>query len=197
MKKNLLPLTTLSLALVLSACGSSSKKDETTAETAEPALTPRDYPAWIDQPIVEDGIAESACVGSSGNMTLDKKRAIANSRAMIAQSIESRIKAMDKTYQRVTESEKAMTSGSTFESVSKQVTEQNLRGTKVLEGGYFKINDKNQYCVMVGYGQQQTKAIFDSAMAAAKVEMTPTSERAMYEEFRAYKAQQELEQSLQ
>lgn len=194
MKRTLYSLTALSLAVALSACSSSGKKD---SEMVEPEEIKRDYPAWIDQPVVEDGIAESACVSSSGNMTLDKKRSIANARAMIAQSIETRIKAMDKTYQRVTESEEAMTSGSTFESVSKQVTEQNLRGTKVLEGGYFKINDKNQYCVMVGYGQQQTKAIFDSAMDAAKVQMTPNSERAMYEEFRAYKAQQELEQSLQ
>lgn len=194
MNQVLYSLSALSLAVILSACSSSDKKEN---QMAEPEETKRDYPAWIDQPMVDDGIAESACVSSSGNMTLDKKRSIANARTMIAQSIETRIKAMDKTYQRVTESEEAMTSGSTFESVSKQITEQSLQGTKVLEGGYFKINDKNQYCVMVGYGQQQTKAIFDSAMAAAKVQMSPNSERAMYEEFRAYKAQQELEQSLQ
>lgn len=189
MKKHLLSTAALTSVLVLglSACSSTPEEEQVAAPT---------YPAWIDKPVVADGIAESACVSSSGNMTLDKKRATANARAMIAQSIESRIKAMDKTYQRVTESEQEMTSGSTFESVSKQVTEQNLRGTKALESGYFKINDKNQYCVMVGFGQQETKAIFDNAMSAAKAEMSPTSERAMYEEFRAYKAQQELEESL-
>lgn len=187
-KASWLKLSVLSLAIGLTACSGSPEKKETPAERA--------YPAWIDQPVVTDGIAESACVSSSGNMTLDKKRATANARAMIAQSIETRIKAMDKTYQRVTESEQEMTSGSTFESVSKQVTEQSLNGTKVIESGYFRINDKNQYCVMVGYGQQETKAVFDNAMKAAKAEMSPTSERAMYEEFRAYKALQELEESL-
>lgn len=186
-KSSWLKLSALSMALGLAACGGSPEKE------AAPAPS---YPAWIDKPVIADGIAESACVTSSGNMTLDKKRATANARAMIAQSIETRIKAMDKTYQRVTESEQAMTSGSTFESVSKQVTDQSLSGTKVVEGGYFKINEKNQYCVMVGFGQQETKAVFDNAMKAAKAEMSPTSERAMYEEFRAYKAQQELEESL-
>ncbi len=184
-KTSWLKLSALSLAFGLAACSSSPDKAGSSA-----------YPDWIDQPVVADGIAESACVSSSGNMTLDKKRATANARAMIAQSIETRIKAMDKTYQRVTESEQEMTSGSTFESVSKQVTEQSLNGTKVVESGYFRINEKNQYCVMVGFGQQETKAVFDNAMKAAKTEMSPTSERAMYEEFRAYKAQQELEESL-
>lgn len=187
-KVSWLKLSALSLALGLAACGGSPEKEKAPAAPA--------YPAWIDQPVVADGIAESACVSSSGNMTLDKKRATANARAMIAQSIETRIKAMDKTYQRVTESEEAMTSGSTFESVSKQVTDQSLNGTKVVESGYFKINEKNQYCVMVGFGQQQTREVFENAMKAAKAEMSPTSERAMYEEFRAYKAQQELEESL-
>ncbi len=191
MKRTLFNITAISLALALTACSSSSKKDEKAPEAQ------RDYPAWIDQPVVEDGIAESACVSSSGNMTLDKKRATANARAMIAQSIETRIKAMDKTYQRVTESEESMSSGSTFESVSKQVTEQNLRGSKVEKGGYYKINDKNQYCAMVAFGQQKTKDIFDSVMEASKVQVNPTSERLMYEEFKAYKAQEELERSLQ
>ena len=182
-----LKLPVLSLALGLAACGSSSEKD---------GIFGGDYPSWIDKPIVADGIAESACVSSSGNMTLDKKRATANARAMIAQSIETRIKAMDKTYQRVTESEQEMTSGSTFESVSKQITEQSLNGTKAVESGYFKINDKNQYCVMVAFGQQETKSVFEQALKATKTQLTLTSERAMYEEFRAYKAQEELEQSL-
>lgn len=186
-KTSWLKLSALSLALGLAACGGSPEKE------AAPAPS---YPSWIDKPVVTDGIAESACVSSSGNMTLDKKRATANARAMIAQSIETRIKAMDKTYQRVTESETEMTSGSSFESVSKQVTEQNLSGTKAIESGYFQINDKRQYCVMVAFGQQETKSVFDQALKAASVQLEPTSERAMYEEFRAFKAQEELEQSL-
>jgi len=186
-KASWLKLSALSLALGLAACSGSPEKE---------AILSGNYPSWIDKPVVADGIAESACVSSSGNMTLDKKRATANARAMIAQSIETRIKAMDKTYQRVTESEQEMTSGSTFESVSKQVTEQSLNGTKAVESGYFRINDKSQYCVMVAFGQQETKAVFEQALKAANTPLSPTSERAMYEEFRAYKAQEELEQSL-
>lgn len=186
-KASWLKLSALSLALGLTACGGTPEKE---------AVQAPQYPSWIDAPVVADGIAESACVTNSGNMTLDKKRSIANARAMIAQSIETRIKAMDKTYQRVTETESEMSSGSSFESVSKQVTEQNLRGTKMLKGGYFTINDKRQYCAMVGFGQQETRAVFEDALKAADAQLSPTGERAMYEEFRAFKAQEELERAL-
>lgn len=154
-----------------------------------------DLPDWVLSPQLDDGLAETACVPASNNMSLDKKRAMANARSSLAMSLEARVQSMDKTYQRAVDTEDDAVRGSTFESVSKQVTDMNIRGTRMVHSGYFTIGAADQFCVMAGFGEESMRGVFEDALSAARVKVSQDSERVLYTEFKAYQAQQELEKA--
>lgn len=177
----------LALPLALGAC----------ATTEKPKVD--QVPDWIADPQgqTEQGVAVAECVPASNNFSLDKKEATAQARQTMAQQIETRVQAMDKTYQRRVRTEEGVTTGNVFETVSKQITEQNLNGARVAKTGYERFNEQRQLCTMVVMGEPKMKEIFDQIVEQSGAEMDPEDERVLYEEFRAHKAQQELEQSLQ
>ena len=156
-----------------------------------------DVPSWVLNPTVENGIAATDCVGWTGNMSIDRKQAIANARAAIAQQIQVKVQAMDKTYQRKTTADGETTTGSTFESVSKQITEQKLNGAMPRQVDMVMIEGEKNLCAMVAFDPQATKELFNSIVEAADAKLDPQSERALYEEFKAEKAQGEMQKALQ
>ncbi|WP_160060417.1 hypothetical protein [Psychromonas sp. L1A2] len=181
-------LLSLSAIVLLSACSSSEPIQETVVG---------DIPSWILNPQVEDGIAVSECVLWSGNMSIDKQQAIANARASLAQRIETRVNGMDKTYRDKIEVASAAESGSTFSSVSKQITQQTLIGTSSLKTDIVKIADKNNLCVLVGVGQESTKAIFENLVNASERPMNSGQKDLLYQEFKAQRADLQLDKELE
>ena len=181
-------LLSLSAIVLLSACSSSEPIQETVVG---------DIPSWILNPQVEDGIAVSECVLWSGNMSIDKQQAIANARASLAQRIETRVNGMDKTYRDKIEVASAAESGSTFSSVSKQITQQTLIGTSSLKTDIVKIEDKNNLCVLVGVGQESTKAIFENLVNASERPMNSGQKDLLYQEFKAQRADLQLDKELE
>lgn len=181
-------LLSLPAIVLLSACSSSEPTQQTVLG---------EIPSWILNPQVEEGIAVSECVLWSGNMSIDKQQAIANARTSLAQRIETRVSALDKTYRDKVEVASGVESGSTFSSVSKQVTQQTLTGTNPIKTDIVKIADKDNLCVLVAIGQESTKAIFDGLVNASERPINAEQKDILYQEFKAQRAELQLDQELE
>lgn len=177
----------LSAIVLLAGCSSSTETDTSIGT----------IPNWVLDPQVEDGIAVSECVLFSGNMSIDRQQALANSRASLAQRIETRVSAMDKTYRDKVEVSSGIESGSTFSSVSKQVTQQTLVGTSLMKTDVVEIAGKDNLCVLVAIGQQSTKDIFEQLVNEAKRPMTDEQKDVLYAEFKAHRAELQLDKELE
>ena len=181
-------LLSLPALLLLTACSNNNPTQETAIG---------EIPSWILNPQTEDGIAVSECVLWSGNMSIDKQQAMANARASLAQRIDTRVSAMDKAYSDKVDVATGIESGVTFSSVSKQVTEQNLSGTSALKTDIVKIAEKDNLCVLVAIGQASTKTIFEELVSASKLPLNAEQKDALYQEFKAQDAEQQLDQEIQ
>jgi len=187
MKNTFKIATALTVSAILAACGSSPDSAE--------ALN-KNIPEWVLNPVLEDGLASSVCVTSSGHMSTDKAQAASLARVELAQQINTRVKALDKTYQeRIDVDDKAQV-GSTFTSVSKQLTNQSLTGARVIKTAYANFNGKDQLCVLTALGSSSTKELFDNIIKESERNLNIDQERILYQEFKAQKAQEELEAEL-
>lgn len=183
----LLKLLSVSSVVFLAACSSSSI--ETTSVG--------DIPTWVLNPQVEDGIAVSECVLFSGNMSIDKQHALANARTSLAQRIETRVSAMDKSYRDKVEVASGVESGSTFSSVSKQVTQQTLVGSNLIKTDITNIAGKDNLCVLLAIGQQSTKDVFEALVNEAQRPMSVPQKDALYADFKTQRAADQLDKELQ
>jgi len=179
--------TAIAISVAITACGS-------TPET--PDELNANIPEWVLNPVVEDGIAAAACVSSSGSMTTDRAQATALSRVDLAQQIGTKVQALDKTYQERVDVGGQAQVGSTFTSVSKQLTEQSLTGARVIKTSYANFDGKNQLCVMTALGSSSTKELFENILKDSQRPVTVDQEKVLYQEFKAYKAQEELDAEL-
>lgn len=182
-------LSTIVAASCLVLAGCSDKP--TMPQEAEP--TKSSIPSWVLVPIIENGIAATDCVASSGNFSIDRKQAIANARVDLSQQIETKVKAMDKTYARKTDTNRGSSVGGTFESVSKQITQLSLNGARPIKAELVDLDSKSHLCVMVALSPTFTDELFGNIIKKSGVNLNPNDEAVMREEFKAYKAQQEME----
>ncbi|WP_354623965.1 hypothetical protein [Psychromonas sp. MME2] len=184
---SIMKVLSLSLLVLVVGCSSSTEKETSIGS----------IPKWILDPQIEDGIAVSECVLFSGNMSIDRQQALANGRASLAQRIESRVSALDKIYRDKIEVSSGVESGTTFSSVSKQVTQQTLVGTSLVKTDIVEIAGKDNLCVLVAIGQESTKEIFDNLVNAAKRPMSAQQKDLLYTEFKAQRAEQQLDAELE
>lgn len=178
-----------SLTTIIAACGSTEKKQETTSLTAN-------IPSWVLNPVIEDGIAATSCVKYSGNLSIDQKMATANGRLSLAQQIETRVEGLDKTYSNRTDSNEEITTGATFSSVSKQLTKQTLNGSRAIKSDIVELLGKQHFCVLTTLSPSATKALFDQIVTGSKRSVNPQDEKFLYQEFKAHKAEQNLEKEI-
>ncbi|WP_105168510.1 LPP20 family lipoprotein [Pseudoalteromonas sp. T1lg23B] len=182
-------ITTLVLAGMLSAC--SSTKDDSASSSRV------NIPDWVLNPVVENGIAAADCIKYSGNISVDQKMAVANARLALAQQIEVRIEGLDKTFANRTDANEAMTVGSTFSSVSKQLTKQTLNGSRVVKADVVDIAGKDYFCALTTLSPELTKTLFKDLIKTAKPSIDPRDEQFLYQEFKAFKAEQDLEKEIE
>jgi len=182
-----LKLLSLSGLILLTACSSTEVETTSVGE----------IPSWILNPEIDEGIAVSECVLFSGNMSIDKAQAKANARASLAQRIETRVSAMDKVYRDKIEVASGVESGSTFSSVSKQVTQRTLTGTSVLKTDIVELAGKDNLCVLLAIGQDSTKEIFDTLVNESNRPMSASQKDVLYAEFKAQRAEQQLDAELE
>lgn len=177
--------------LLLSACGSTPIQPQVTA-VADP------YPEWFYNPIIENGIAAASCVPIPGyNISVAQKQATANGRANLAMQIDTKVKAMDKTYDRVTNTNEGASTGGTFESVSKQVAQQNLAGSRAVKFERVVDGDVKLMCALVTLSPESTNNLFKGLVKASEVNLSSDNEAVLKEQFLAYKAQQDLDKEMQ
>lgn len=154
-------------------------------------------PDWVAAPQVKEGLAATSCVAYSGHFDIDKKQAIANARQELVQQISLRVKTLDETYARKTQAAGGAVAGGVFESVSRQVAEETLSGSVPEKVAVLTIAGKEQMCAMVTLQPERTRTLFAQLVSAAKVSLAAQDEAALYEEFKAFKAQERLDRALE
>ena len=182
---------TLLFALVstlMLGCASTPTEDETKTQ----------LPGWVQNPDFEGRFGDTSCVKANADMSTLKTKATALARGEIAKQIDIQVKAMDKTYQGLTDAGLDRSSGGTFESVSKQVTSQKLSGSRATKVDYVDFPDGFQYlCVMVQLDPSATDELYRNIVDQSGRELSATDDRILWQEFKAHKAQQELDKELQ
>lgn len=180
--------TTLIIAGMLSAC--SSTKNESASGSSV------NIPQWVLNPVVENGIAAADCIKYSGNISIDQKMAVANARLALSQQIETRIEGLDKTFANRTDANEEMTVGTTFSSVSKQLTKQTLNGSRIVKADVVEIGGKDYFCALTTLSPELTKTLFKDLIKETKPKISAKDEQFLYQEFKAFKAEQDLEKEI-
>lgn len=170
-----------------------------TASTKQAPITPdSDLPDWVLNPYVEDGLAATMCVNWSGNMSLDNQEASANARAELARQINVTAKVMDKSYGKKISMDGGAKSSSIFSTVSKQVAQAKLVGSRPVKVKRVMIDGEKKLCVMM---TMTKKKLFEDIIKAAEEnsgeQIDPKMEEEMYLEFKQFKDMQEMEAELQ
>jgi len=155
-------------------------------------------PEWVSSPYVEGGFASTQCVENNASMSVLKTKAAALARADIAKEISLNVNAMDKTFLSLSESVDGQAEGSSFESVSKQVTSQRLSGSRQARTDFVKFpNGIDQLCVMVTLDPEKTKGLYDDIVGTSGRRVSAQTDSILWQEFKAHKAQQELDADLE
>lgn len=193
MKKRVLILGMVA-ALGMSGCAMISPEPGEVTDPRVPVES--DLPDWVASPTIEGGIASTECVPWTGNMTIDKAEATALARKDLAMQIETNVRAMDETYQRATRTNAGASTGQSFESVSNQLADQTLVGAKAIHNDLIPIVGEQHWCTMVAMDPEASRELFDKILSKSGREISAKDEDVLYNEFRAHKKQQELEQKI-
>lgn len=191
MKKNagLLGISVLTMSLLLTACGSDDVKEDV-ADCVFPDAPGAAAPGWIcDEPV--EGVAVSA-VGvaekSAAGHSFMKNMAATDARVQLAQSMKVHVQNMVKQYAETTGAADSETVDKVNTSVTKQITDETLVGTKI-----FKTRTSPNGALYVLLGM-------DASIAAAATEnalkTSMNNDRALWQQFKAQKGQDELAASI-
>jgi len=174
----------LSAVVAVAGCGSAPTKVEV-AECVFPNSDKR-APGWVcDQPV--EGMTVTA-VGSAGKsdagISFMKQMAATDARVQLAQNMRVQVQNMIKQYVETTGAASKETVDRVNTSVTKQITDQSLQGTKIVKS--ITGPDGTLY-VLVGLdtagAQQLTEAAIKTSM---------NNDQAAWQQFRAQKGQDEL-----
>lgn len=182
MKKIYILLAMLALIFV-TGCSNKEEKQEVEKKVVSEELS--DYPDWYINPTFEDGLAAvgSAKIGAGG-LSFARQEAMADARAQLAQSIEVKVNTMFKSYVNTVGlgGEDGLEKVAT--SVSKQVASQTLKGSR--QEQLDRVGDELLILVVI-----PNESLRDETKKA--VNTTLGNDQALWQEFKAEKAQQELD----
>lgn len=193
-------MKTLKIVKMISICALVANLAACATKQVAPSESQSNVPDWVTNPVLENGLADTQCIVAKNGigMNILKTKAITEARAELAKQIGSKVKAMDKDYQRMAEAEGTTSVGNSFESVSKQVTNENLSGSRPIKMGYVTMQDKQQYfCVMVAIPPELTKTLFKDLITESGNNVAAQNEAVLYERFLAEKAAKELDAEFQ
>ena len=189
MKKKIIGVT---CAVLMTACAST----EQAADTQQSQQGAGGLPQWVMNPYIDDGFASAQCVPYSSNMSIDRQLAVANARTDLAQQLETKVAVLDKVFRERTDVSSGVSSGSTFSSVAKQLTQQTLIGTRAERVEFVEIDWKKNLCVLVTMGRDKTLALFDNMLAASERQVQPDTREVLLQQFKGAQAQQELNEEM-
>ena len=182
MKKRLAFLSVLLLLAV--GCSNNETKEEKREITPIKNAEFKNLPDWILQPSYSKGIAAvgQAKIGAAG-LSFAKTEALANARNELARQVQVEVDNMFTSYINTTGIGEDQTVEKVATDVSKQVASVSLKGSKQLN---IWISETNEVYVLVGVDNsvlnEQTKVAIN--------------DKALYQEFKAQKAQEELSQEV-
>lgn len=178
-------LGVIALAVMLTACG----KDDALKEAAEcvfPDAPDESAPGWVcDLPV--EGLAVSA-VGvaekSAAGHSFMKNMAATDARVQLAQRMKVQVQNMVKQYAETTGAADAETVDKVNTSVTKQITDQTLLGTRIYKT---RTSPNGTLYVLLGMDEN---AVAEATQNALKTSMGRDS--ALWQQFKAQKGQDEL-----
>lgn len=169
-------------AIVLSACG--SKPDH--ANCVFPDAADTEAPSWIcDQPV--DGFeltAVGSTVKSAAGHDYMKSMAATSARVQLAQNMQVEVRNMIKQYVETTGEADQQTVDKVMTSVTKQITNQTLVGSRILKT---RMSPHGTLYVLVGMDRSSMQNASENALKSSM-----QNDSALWQQFRADKNQQEL-----
>ena len=179
----------IAAALMLTACG----KDDSILAVTEcvyPDATDEEAPYWVcDQPVKElavsaVGVAEKSAAGHS----FMKNMASTDARVQLAQRMQVHVNNMVKQYAETTGAADTETVDKVNTSVTKQITEQSLLGTRIYKTA---LSPNGTLYVLIGMDENATAEVTQRALRTSM-----RNDAALWQQFKAQKAQDELAASI-
>jgi hypothetical protein len=188
MNKKLLSATLITIVLMLAACGANPAKESLKPKVADCVFpnTQESAPSWIcDEPV--EGVEVSA-VGSAeksgAGQEFTKNMASTAARVQLAQRMKIQVQNMIKQYVETTGASTNETVDKVNTSVTKQITDQTLVGTRIYKS---RVGPDGTMYVLVGLDAASVEKLAESA-----IKTSMKNERALWQQFQAGKAQDEL-----
>ena len=189
MNKGLIGISGVIMALLLAGCGSDEIK-QAALDCVFPDAPNTDAPGWVcDEPV--EGVEVSAvgvAAKSAAGHSFMKNMAATDARIQLAQSMQVHVQNMVKQYAETTGAADAETVDKVNTSVTKQITDESLVGTKI-----FKTRTSPNGALYVLLGMDSSVAA-TATQNALKTSMNNDS--ALWQQFKAQKGQDELASSI-
>ncbi len=185
MNTGLISISGVMLTLLLTGCGSDEVK-EAAADCVFPDEPTTDAPGWVcDQPVegVEVsavGVAEKTAAGHS----FMKNMAATDARVQLAQSMKVHVQNMVKQYAETTGAADSETVDKVNTSVTKQITDESLVGTKIFKT---RTSPNGALYVLLGMDANMAAQATENALKTSM-----GNDKALWQQFKAQKAQDEL-----
>jgi len=177
-------LAGVAMTALLAGCGGKTKED--VADCVFPDAPGTEAPGWIcDEPVegVEISAVGSAEKSAAGHDFM-KQMAATSARVQLAQRMKVKVQNMIKQYVETTGAADQETVDKALTSVTKQITNETLVGTKIYKT---RTSPTGSLYVLLG---MDPNSVETAAQNAIKTSMN--NERALWQQFKAQKAQDEL-----
>lgn len=189
MNRGLLGAGAIAMTLFLSACGSDDVK-EAAEDCVFPDAPAAAAPGWIcDQPV--EGVAVSA-VGvaekSAAGHSFMKNMAATDARVQLAQAMQVHVQNMVKQYAETTGAADSETVDKVNTSVTKQITDETLVGTKIFKT---RTSPNGALYVLLGMDASVAATATENALKTSM-----NNDNALWQQFKAQKGQEELAASI-
>ena len=174
----------VAMTAFLAGCG--NKVKEEMADCVFPDATGTAAPEWIcDGPVegVEVSAVGSAQKSGAGHSFM-KQMAATDARVQLAQRMKVQVKNMIKQYVETTGAQDSETVDQVMTSVTKQITNETLVGTKIFKS---RTSPSGSLYVLLGMNAESVQQATEKA-----VKTSMKNERALWQQFKAQKGQDEL-----
>jgi len=183
------------ISLILSGCvGGGSNPVKQATETTTPECQWPDAPGvaaplWVcDGPIEGVSTYASASHKSKAGNAFMKRIAATEARAMLAEEMKVKVNSMVKNYLGTTGRGDAETIDAVASTTTKSITSGNLVGSKIVRS---QLSPSGEMYVVVGLDPQAEREVVKQA-----VQTSMNSDNAMWQQFMAYKSQNELAEEI-
>jgi hypothetical protein len=173
------------IALGVAACSSAPAKVEKVAECVFPG-SDKEAPLWVCDAPVEGmtvGAVGSAAKSDAG-IAFMKQMAATEARVQLAQNMKVQVQNMIKQYAETTGAASKETVDRVNTSVTKQITDQTLQGTKIFRS---IVGPDGTMYVLVGLDEVAAQKLTETA-----VKTSMGNDQAAWQQFKAQKGQDEL-----